>query len=76
MQLSWSLLLAALLSQNSNAFSIGTTIRSSSVATPTTLSATLESPAETAKKSLVSPSEIPDDDVAGMFDKFVQKTYG
>lgn len=76
MQLSWSLLLAALLSQNSNAFSIGTAIRSSSVATPTTLSATLESPAETAKKSLVSPSEIPDDDVAGMFDKFVQKTYG
>lgn len=35
------------------------------------LSATVEK-----TKALIPPSEIPDDDVPGLFEKYVQKTYG
>lgn len=66
MKLSSTFLLTALLSQTANAFSVSS-VKSSS---RTALGATLE------KTALVAPSDIPDDDVAGMFDKYVQKTYG
>lgn len=35
------------------------------------LSATVEK-----AKTLIPPSEIPDDDIPGLFEKYVQKTYG
>lgn len=68
-----SLLIAALSLQsdstNVNAFAFGSQSKSSS-ASSTSLSATVE------KTSLTSPADIPDDDIPGLFEKYVQKTYG
>ena len=68
-----SLLIAALSLQsdstNVNAFAFGSQSKSSS-ASSTSLFATVE------KTSLTSPADIPDDDIPGLFEKYVQKTYG
>lgn len=56
----------------SSSFSIQVVPKSSgSKSFSTALSATVEK-----TKSLVPPSEIPDDDIPGLFEKYVQKTYG
>lgn len=60
--------------QNVEAFSVPLHVSSSSSyrtdSSTTILHATVE------KTVLKPPSDIPDDDIAGMFEKYVQKTYG
>ena len=78
MKLSSSILFTALYASqyaNIDAFSVQSSptgsLASSYAATKNTaLHATIE------KTRLTPPSEIPDDDVAGMFEEFVVKTYG
>lgn len=72
-----SLLIAALSLQsdstNVNAFAFASQSKStctSTSASSTSLFATVE------KTSLTSPADIPDDDIPGLFEKYVQKTYG
>ena len=69
-----SLLIAALSLQsdstNVNAFAFAFASQSKATTSSTSLFATVE------KTSLTSPADIPDDDIPGLFEKYVQKTYG
>jgi len=73
MKLSSSILFTALFGSqyaNIDAFSVQSSPLSSYARKNTALHATVE------KTILTPPSEIPDDDIAGMFEEFVVKTYG
>eukprot|EP01083_Nonionella_stella_P092606 259273_1 len=64
------LLLLALTAANSSAFSVPAFTSASVTSTTSSLHATVE------KTVLKAPSDIPMDDVPGVFEKYVQKTYG
>ena len=74
-----SLLIAALSLQsdstNVNAFAFASQSKSTSTSTSTSASSTSLF-ATVEKTSLTSPADIPDDDIPGLFEKYVQKTYG